>query len=137
MTDRDLLGDHPAHRGADDVGALDAEVVQEPDGVGCHVREEVAGAGQSAGGDGSQQLPGRRRRCVDDRRAADVAVVEADDPVAVLDEAVDQGHRPGDHLGRQAHDEQDGRAVVGAVDVVFEGQAVGRCDGHGPIMTVQ
>ena len=39
MFDRQGLGDHPAHRGADDVGALDAEVVHQPDRVVGHVAQ--------------------------------------------------------------------------------------------------
>ena len=35
------LGDHPAHRGADDVGGVDPEVVEQPDRVVGHVVERV------------------------------------------------------------------------------------------------
>ena len=51
MFDRGGLGDHPAHRRADEVRAVQPERVEQPDGVGGHVRQPV----------------GRRRRC---RRAA-------------------------------------------------------------------
>ena len=47
--DRHRLGDHPAHRGADHVGALDAEVVEQADGVGGHVGQQVRHLRRQAG----------------------------------------------------------------------------------------
>ncbi len=44
--DRHGLGDHPAHRRADDVGPVDAEVVEQADGVVGHVRQRVGHLGQ-------------------------------------------------------------------------------------------
>ena len=41
VLDGDGLGDHPAHRRADDVGRVDAERVEQADGVGGHVGEAV------------------------------------------------------------------------------------------------
>ena len=41
VLDGDRLGDHPAHRRADDVGGVDAEVVEQADGVVGHVGEQV------------------------------------------------------------------------------------------------
>ena len=41
VLDGHRLGDHPAHRRPDDVGALDAEVVEQADGVGGHVGQRV------------------------------------------------------------------------------------------------
>ena len=45
MVDRDQLGDHAAHRGADDMGALDAERVHESDSVVGHVVQGVGNVG--------------------------------------------------------------------------------------------
>ena len=39
----DRLGDHAAHRDADEVGALDAEVVEQADAVGGHLGQRVGG----------------------------------------------------------------------------------------------
>ena len=39
--DRDRLGDHAAHRGADDVRLVDPEVVEQADAVAGHVGERV------------------------------------------------------------------------------------------------
>ena len=45
---REDLGDHAAHRRPDDVGAVDAEVIQQRGGVVGHVLEPVGGlAGQA------------------------------------------------------------------------------------------
>ena len=41
VLDGDGLGDHPAHRRADDVGGVDAERVEEADAVGGHVGQPV------------------------------------------------------------------------------------------------
>ena len=45
MLDGERLGDHPAHRGAGDVRALDPEVVEQPGRVVGHVGERVGGGG--------------------------------------------------------------------------------------------
>ena len=63
--------------------ALDPEVVEQPDDVVGHVVERVARRALVA----PQQLPdGRDGQLVEPRRAADVAVVEADDEEAARGE---------------------------------------------------
>src|SRR5829696_6119334 len=56
-------------------------------------------------------------------RAADVAVVEADDIEAALGELVAEVLVPGDHLRRQSHDQHDRRVVGIAQGLVAEGHA--------------
>ena len=69
------LGDHAAHRSADDVGAVDLEVVEQPDCVACHVLERVGGTTDAPGDElGSS----RRRRADVVCRSPAVAVVEPD-----------------------------------------------------------
>ena len=100
MFDRRRLGDHPAHRRADQVSAVESEGVEQPDGVGGHVRQPV----------------GRRRRVAEQRRAhighgrirqvgrqADVAVVEADHVQATGRERGAEPVRPAEHLRAEAH----------------------------------
>ena len=82
VLDGDRLGDHPAHRGADDVGRVDAEVVEQAGGVVGHVAKRYGGWPKRGDERGSDQLAQRRRRRVDLGRQADVAVVEADHPEA-------------------------------------------------------
>ena len=47
MLDRDRLGDHSAHRGADDMGGLDLEVIHQADGVGGNVAQPVGGLAEA------------------------------------------------------------------------------------------
>ena len=43
MGNSDLLGDHPAHRCADDVSAIDVELVEDGNGVTGHICDRVRG----------------------------------------------------------------------------------------------
>jgi hypothetical protein len=54
------------------------------------------------------------------RRAADVAVVEADDAKARVDELAAEVHVPRDHLRAEAHDQQQRRVRRVAERVVAE-----------------
>ena len=98
----DLLADHAAHRDANEVGALDLEVLDQPDGVGGHVVEPVDG------GAGQPEHPGGDvDPAADLRGEADIAVVEADHVVAAHREQLAELVVPAEHLHAQAHDEQD------------------------------
>ena len=103
VLDGDRLRDHPAHRRADDVGAVDAEVVEQAGRVGRHVGQDgtarrrsrrssafASSAAKSIGAD------------VDLRRQADVAVVEADDVEAAVDERLAELGVPRDRLRAEA-----------------------------------
>ena len=99
----DHLRDHAAHRGTDDVRALDPERVEQTSRVACHVVERV----------GCRRLFARRARrhdrghvartrFVEFVRQTDVAIVEGDDAEAAIVEHLDQRQRPTRHLARQA-----------------------------------
>jgi hypothetical protein len=58
--------------------------------------------------------------CKQPRRAPDVAVVEADHAVAALDQLGAEVVLPEDHLGAEAHDEEERTAVLGAEVLVLD-----------------
>ena len=102
MVVADDLGDHAAHRRPDDVRRVDVEGVEQADRVGGHVTEGVGGPS------GAEEHRGAARdRRLDVSRAADVAVVESDHPVAALAEQVAERPVPEDHLGAEAHHEEE------------------------------
>jgi hypothetical protein len=119
------LRDHPPHRGADDVGGVDAEVVHQADRVGGHVAEQVGGAAAAAE---HHVDPGRHPSRLDLGRAADVAVVEADDAEAALGQGRAEFLVPGQHLRGQAHHQQQRLAggvahlLLGELDPVRRGE---------------
>jgi hypothetical protein len=110
---REDLRDHAAHRGADDVRRVDAQVVEQRGGVVGDVLQRVdgraakaevradhprrqRGAGVSAGHLGGQ---------------AYVAVVVADDAQALIDELLAEVRAPQQQLRAETHDQQDGLVV--------------------------
>ena len=113
MIDRDALGDHPPHRGADHVGALDPEGVEQADRVG----------GPWASRYGASAAPPATARTSGWPCAA--STVER--PASRLSKritkrwaaALAQLLGPVDHLRPQPHDQQDGgipRIAEGLVD---------------------
>ena len=88
---RQLLGDHPAHRQPDDRRRAEAEVVDDAAGVAGQVADRV-----------------RPRRVA---RPAAAAVVDADHPVVALERA-DQVARPDEARRRPAVEEHDRRAAT-------------------------
>ena len=111
------LGDHAAHRGADHVGAVEAEGVEQARGVVGHVVQGVGRAADPA----AQELGGARRRHVlEVRRAPDVAVVEADDEEAATGQLGTEVLVPGEHLRAQPHDQEQRRVAAVAEGVVAE-----------------
>ncbi len=128
---RGVLGDHPAHRRTDQVGALDAEHVEQADAVRGHVVERVRSddpAPQQRAGDGDAQVghaPAGHLAGV-----AAVAIVEADHPEARGDETVDERIGPRDARHAQAHDEQDRRRVGVAEALVVEIEPANRRKRH-------
>ena len=133
VLDRQRLADHPAHRDADHVRRLDPEVVHQADRVGGHVGEQVGGGRAAA--EEEVDAP-RHARLVEHGRAADVAVVEADDAEAALGQHRAELLVPGDHLRRQAHHQDQRLAVgvahllVGDLDAVAGRQALLAESGH-------
>ena len=81
-----------------------------------------------------EQSRARRRRDADVRRAPAVAVVEAHDVVAALDELGDQPGRPVQHLHAEAHDQQQRR--VGAVAERLAAQLDAAADVDQPLAVV-
>ena len=77
---RERLGDHPAHRDADEVRGPELERVDQAGGVVGHVVERVLLGVEAAAHRAGPRSGGRSRGVP---RAADVAVVEADDVEAL------------------------------------------------------
>ena len=104
MIEGDELGDHATHRPTDQVCRVDREHVAQLDHVGHEIVEQV----------------GRRRG--DDRRAAAVAVVEPDHPVARLEKWIDDDGRPPEPgavgAGEQRPVVKDGQLAVATVMTV-------------------
>ena len=127
------LGDHPAHRDADDVRAVDAEVVEHADAVVGHVAEGVGRARLVAQ---EELLDGRRAVVLEVGRAADVAVVVADDEVAAGGELLAERVGPAEHLRAEAHHQQHRRVrrVPERLEADLEVVADGRdLLSHGPL----
>ena len=113
VADGQRLGDHPAHRDADDVGPLDAEVVEQPGGVVGHVAERGSRTWRTAGTSVARMSW---------RRVGGGAGIFVDSPMSRLskritrkplaDQQVDELERPGDELAAQPHDEQQRLAVA-------------------------
>jgi hypothetical protein len=102
------LGDHPAHRHAEHVGPVDAEGVEHGDGVGGHVGQQVGHRRRLARG---QRLPHGPHvdRLAHVRRQPGVAVVEAHDVHAPVDERGAEVGAPADHLAAEPVDQQQRR----------------------------
>ena len=124
VADREGLGDHPAHRRPDHVGAVDVERGEQRGGVVGEVGHRVRRARPPSAEQGLRQLHDARRRRIDLGRQPDVSVVEPDDPVPVLHQPVDEVERPHDHLGAEPHDQQHRLTGGGAVHLVLELDAV-------------
>ena len=110
MSDRHLLGDHPAHRGAHDVRRVDPEGVEHADGIVRHVGERVGRFDRLACHGCAEQghhvgLAG----LVEPGRQADITVVEPDHVVARTGEESAEVFGPHDQLGAQAHDQEHRR----------------------------
>ena len=86
VLEREDLGDRPAHRRADDVGGLDAGVVEHGDGVVGHLLERV-GAVRLVAATGAAVVEGDRAVAARQRQPLQVPAV------LVGAEALDQQHR--------------------------------------------
>src|SRR5215211_5058315 len=91
MVERYELADPPPHRHTHQMGALQAQGVEQADGVLCYVAQGV----------------GRSTRLVADRSAR-VAVVVADDEPRAGHETLAEAVLPPIHRGCPSHDEEDG-----------------------------
>ncbi len=101
------LRDHAAHGGADDVGLGNAQRVQHAERIVGHVLHAVGWVDGQAQAmlDRGQQHVGRTQM-VKVLTEANVAVVQPNDAMACVHQALHQRARPGDQLHAQAHDEQ-------------------------------
>jgi hypothetical protein len=106
MADGDRLGDHPAHRRAHDVRAVDPQVVEHADAVARHVGERVR---RPAGIAARELHHGRGRGAVQPRRAPDVAVVVADHEESPVRQLRTEVLVPRQHLRAEAHDHEHRR----------------------------
>jgi hypothetical protein len=118
---RDGLRDEPAHRRPDQVHLSQPKAVEEPGHVRGHVADRVRR--RPAPYEDVGQARGREVPQVG--RFADVPVVEPDDEQAAPGQALAQLVRPGDHLGRQAHDQHDRRRARVAERLIRQLDAVG------------
>ncbi len=126
MIDRDQLSDESAHRSPDDVRGLDVQGIEHADGVVGHVVECVGRPRLACEHAGDVRLPNR----LELGRESDVAIVVADDVEAALDQLVDEAVIPGDELGAEAHDQQQRRVLLVAVDLVLDLETVGLQSSH-------
>src|SRR5215211_6598194 len=92
MVERYELADPPPHRHTHQMGALQAQGVEQADGVLCYVAQGV----------------GRSTRLVADRSAG-VAVVVADNEPGAGHQSLAEVVLPPVHRGCPSHDEEDGR----------------------------
>jgi hypothetical protein len=111
VSQRKLLGDHAAHRDADDVGALKLQRVEQAGGVGGEV--------------------GDRERKLGLAREPHAAVVEDEGVEAAL-ELVEEGPPPGEV--RRAHplDQQQRLALAGAQVMQFRARCIDAWHGIDP-----
>ena len=127
----DDLRDHAAHRGADDMRAIDFERVHEPDRVARHVFKAVAWPHrqpQSGAGQHRRRLDRPDRRQF--RRQAGVAIVEANDAKAPARQALAEIVWPCGELHAEAHDEHHRRAVARPDRFIFDVDGVGSNNSH-------
>jgi hypothetical protein len=104
------------------VCAVDAEVVEQADRVGCHVGDLVVGGHRPPEHDRLRELWAGRRLALDLGRETGVAVVERNHPEATLHQGVDEPFRPVDQLPPEPHDQQQRLAFT--TFVVLDGHAV-------------
>jgi hypothetical protein len=108
MLDRSGLSDGSTHGCADEVGALEAQHIQQADGIRGHVRERIGHRGQVATEHRRQIGRGRMGKM---GRPAHIAVVEPNQVEPALHEGRTETIRPSDQLRRQSLDEQHRRRL--------------------------
>ena len=102
MLEGEQLGDHPAHRGAGDVGGRDPEDVEEARGVGGHVAQRISATVLDLG------------------REPDVPVVEADDLETTPGDLLAEPIAPAQQLGAEPADQENRGQRSVAEDLVLE-----------------
>ena len=105
--DRHVLHDHAAHRRTDRMGSAHAEVIEQADAVRGHLGQRVRHLGQRcARDDGRHRGHAVAAHAVELRRQAAVAVVEADDVVAVVGGEPAEPVLPAGHLRGEPRNQQ-------------------------------
>ncbi len=130
MIDGHQLGDESAHRCADHVRGSDAQGVEQADAVVGHVVERVS------------RLSTARERChhirlagaFHLRRETDVSVVVANDMETAGGELLAEVLFPADHLGTEAHHEQERRVLWIPKRLELDVDPVGSRSWHEPIL---
>ncbi len=110
--DGDLLGEHPAHRQADEVGGFDAQHIEDGRGVGGHVAQRVWIAPVPL------FHPVRHPRS---------AVIIADGAVSRVNEGAQERRWPHEAVAAEAHEQQDrppDRSPRGKA-LIPDGEAIG------------
>ena len=132
MVDRNELRDHAAHRGADDMGALDPERVEKPGRVGGHVVQRI-GRERRAAGFSRDHHGGKvwRAELGEKSRASDVAIVEPHDPEVAGDEPVAYRVPPARQRRIEPMDQKDRGIAIAPEAVVGDVYPVGADLGHG------
>ena len=110
------------------------ERVEQPHGVGGQQRQRVGRLDWLTCGERCVHRHHVGRWSVGLRRQSDVAVVEADDAEATVEQFGDEARRPQGHLRSEAHHQQDRRGVVVAEALVTDLDVVGCDRGHRTIM---
>ena len=124
--DRDFLGDHAAHRRADQMRRFDAERIHQADHVQRHVVQLVGGLDRDLQEAQLEQFERRQPLAAGQLAGlADVAIVEADDAESACGKLPAEIVVPMDHLGAQPHDQHHRLCSGVAEDLVTELDAVG------------
>ena len=118
--DRQFLHDCGAHRCADNMRALDAARIKQPDSVRCHVAQIVRRLDQLAEQLLFDQLRQRRRDTVDFRRLADIPVIEADNEKPTLGQRRTERLVPEQHLRAKTHDQKKRRGMLVPESLITE-----------------
>ncbi len=128
VRDRHRLGDHPAHRGADDVRPLDPQRGQQAQAVIGHVPQRVRSHGPRGGNVTAAHRRNERANVdgavIEPGGQAAVTVVVADDVPAAPREHRAEVVVPPDQLRPEANHEQDGRIIWFSERFIRDGNPV-------------
>ncbi len=128
MVDRNQLRDETSHRRTDDVRGFDAEGVEQSDSIVGHVIQAVCRFRVAA--KRSRHVRGARR--LHSCGQAGVAIVVADDVEAAGRELLAEVLFPAEHLGAEAHHEQERCVFRIPKRLVLDVDPVGSRSWHAP-----
>ena len=118
MARGEMLRDHPAHAGTDDMRFVDPQCVEQPGTIIRHVGQRVRHFGLQADLRQQRHLddPGRFDP-VEFLAQPDIAIVVADDAKSAFDQGIDQFFGPQCQLRAEAHDQKHRR--IGRIAPLF------------------